>query len=130
MTYKKSVVALQPDPATQRGLPDLARAPPSRRNDAARGRGRPRHRQSARTDCPISVPFRRGPLRTLSDVELITADYVPWFKQQRLSTASAAFHPPKPSLATMPTSVTRPTGRLAEPRGCVKPGTLQHPVRA
>ena len=26
MTYKKSVVALQPDPATQRRLPDLARA--------------------------------------------------------------------------------------------------------
>jgi putative transposase len=24
-------------------------------------------------------PFRRGPLRTLSDVELITADYVAWF---------------------------------------------------
>jgi putative transposase len=23
-------------------------------------------------------PFRRGPLRTLSDVELITADYVAW----------------------------------------------------
>jgi hypothetical protein len=24
-------------------------------------------------------PFRCGPLRTLSDVELITADYVAWF---------------------------------------------------
>jgi len=29
-------------------------------------------------------PFRRGPLHTLSDVELITADYVPWFNQQHL----------------------------------------------
>lgn len=29
-------------------------------------------------------PFRRGPLRTLSDVELITADYIAWFNQQRL----------------------------------------------
>jgi putative transposase len=29
-------------------------------------------------------PFRRGPLRNLSDVELITADYVSWYNQQRL----------------------------------------------
>ena len=29
-------------------------------------------------------PFRRGPLRNLGDVELITADYVSWYNQQRL----------------------------------------------
>jgi putative transposase len=29
-------------------------------------------------------PFRRGPLRTLSDVELIIADYVAWYNQSRL----------------------------------------------
>jgi putative transposase len=29
-------------------------------------------------------PFRRGPLRTLSDVELITADYIAWYNQARL----------------------------------------------
>ena len=29
-------------------------------------------------------PFRRGPLRTVADVELITADYVSWYNQQRL----------------------------------------------
>jgi putative transposase len=29
-------------------------------------------------------PFRCGPLRTLSDVELITADYVAWYNQGRL----------------------------------------------
>jgi putative transposase len=29
-------------------------------------------------------PFRRGPLRNLGDVELITADYVAWYNQQRL----------------------------------------------
>jgi putative transposase len=29
-------------------------------------------------------PFRRGPLRNLADVELITADYVSWYNQQRL----------------------------------------------
>ena len=30
-------------------------------------------------------PFRRGPLRTLADVEIITADYVAWFNKQRLT---------------------------------------------
>jgi putative transposase len=29
-------------------------------------------------------PFRRGPLRNLGDVELVTAEYVSWFNQQRL----------------------------------------------
>ncbi len=29
-------------------------------------------------------PFRRGPLRNLGDVELITADYLGWYNQQRL----------------------------------------------
>lgn len=29
-------------------------------------------------------PFRRGLLRNLADVELITADYVAWYNQQRL----------------------------------------------
>ena len=29
-------------------------------------------------------PFRRRSLNTLSDVELITADYVAWYNQQRL----------------------------------------------
>jgi putative transposase len=29
-------------------------------------------------------PFRRGPLNNLADVELITADYVAWYNQQRL----------------------------------------------
>jgi putative transposase len=33
---------------------------------------------------PRGFPFRRGPLRTLADVELITADYVFWYNQQRL----------------------------------------------
>jgi putative transposase len=47
-------------------------------------------------------PFRRGPLRTLADVELITADYVAWYSQQRLCTAWAVFHPPKPKLSTIP----------------------------
>jgi putative transposase len=28
--------------------------------------------------------FRRGPLQRLGDVELITADYVAWYNQQRL----------------------------------------------
>lgn len=38
-----------------------------------------------KTECiRADSPFRRGPLRTLSDVETITADYVHWYNQQRL----------------------------------------------
>jgi putative transposase len=29
-------------------------------------------------------PFRCGPLKTLSDVEYIAADYIAWYNQQRL----------------------------------------------
>jgi putative transposase len=32
----------------------------------------------------VDSPFRRGPLRNLGDVELITADYVAWYNEQRL----------------------------------------------
>src|SRR3546814_12684139 len=47
-------------------------------------------------------PFRRGPLRNLGDVELITAASVGWFNQQRLmhrlgrvtpAEAKARYHP-------------------------------------
>ncbi|QBI20544.1 hypothetical protein ER308_13875 [Egibacter rhizosphaerae] len=38
-----------------------------------------------KTECVrADSPFRRGPLRTLADVELITAEYVHWFNHQRL----------------------------------------------
>ena len=38
-----------------------------------------------KTECVrADSPFRRGPLRTVGDVELITADYVGWYNQQRL----------------------------------------------
>ena len=39
--------------------------------------------------------FRRGPLRNLANVELITADYVNWYNQQARQTVSDASHPPK-----------------------------------
>ena len=51
-----------------------------------------------KTECiRADSPFRRGPIRTLSDVELITADYVAWYNQGRLDTdtAWAASHPLK-----------------------------------
>ncbi len=32
----------------------------------------------------VDSPFRQGPLRTLGDVEYVTADYLAWFNQQRL----------------------------------------------
>jgi putative transposase len=38
-----------------------------------------------KTECVrADSPFRRGPLHTLSDVEVITADWVPWYNQHRL----------------------------------------------
>jgi hypothetical protein len=46
--------------------------------------------------------FRRGPLRTLADVELITADYVAWYNQQRLMHRLGRVHPPKPKVSTIP----------------------------
>ena len=38
-----------------------------------------------KTECThVDSPFRRGPLRNLADVELVTGDYVAWHSQQRL----------------------------------------------
>ena len=73
-------------------------------------------------------PFRRGPLRNLGDVELITADYVGWYKP------AAPHTPPRPGAARrsrgslLCQARDRPTGRLTETRGCMKPGTLQTAV--
>jgi IS5 family transposase len=49
-------------------------------------------------------PFRRGPLRNLGDVELITTDYVGWYNQQRPMHRLGRVPPPKPRLATMPST--------------------------
>jgi hypothetical protein len=38
--------------------------------------------EGADSSADDEVTVVSGPLRTLSDVELITADYVPWFNQQ------------------------------------------------
>ena len=73
-------------------------------------------------------PFRRGPLRTLSDVELITADYVAWYNQQ------PSHAPPRPCPTHRSRSPLlfrtrdRPTGRLTEPRGCMKLGMVHMPL--
>src|SRR5258707_188927 len=69
-------------------------------------------------------PFRRGPLRILADVELITVDYVAWFQP------AAPHAPPRPSPTRRSRSSVlfpirdRPTGRLTEPRGGMKPGMV------
>jgi hypothetical protein len=67
-------------------------------------------------------PFRRGPLRTLSDVELTTADYVPWFDQQRLMHRLGRVPPAEAESRYLCQSRDRSTGRLTEPRGCMNPG--------
>ena len=62
----------------------------------------------------MPVPFRRDPLRTLSDVELITADYVPWFDQQR---HMHSLGPVPPAEAESRYCAKHVTDRLTEPRG-------------
>jgi hypothetical protein len=46
--------------------------------------GRGHHRLVRERVRPRRLTVRRGPLHTLSDVEIITADYVRWFNQQHL----------------------------------------------
>ena len=70
-------------------------------------------------------PFRRGPLRNLGDVELITAHYVSWYNQQRLMHRLGRI-PPTEAEAEYSRSIGhQPIGRVTEPRGCMKPGTVQ-----
>jgi hypothetical protein len=73
-------------------------------------------------------PFRRGPLRTLGDVESLTADYVAWYNQQRLMRRLGRV-PPAEAQAQYYSQPDRPTGRLPEPQGCMKPGMV-HPETA
>ena len=63
-------------------------------------------------------PFRCGPLRTLSDVELITADYVAWFGPSHAPSGPCPTHRGRSPLLFRTRD--RPTGRLTEPRGCMK----------
>jgi putative transposase len=62
-------------------------------------------------------PFRRGPLQALTDVELITADWVSWYNQQRLMhrlgripPAEAEAHYYAQRVAGRPTGSQRPEG--------------------
>ena len=70
-------------------------------------------------------PFRRGPLNNLSDVEYITADYVAWYNQQRLMHRRGRVPPTEAEAQYYFQHVTDRTGRLTEPRGCMKPGMVQ-----
>ena len=71
-------------------------------------------------------PSRRGPLRNLGDVELITADYVSWYNQQRLMHRLERIPPAEAEAEYYDRLDARQTGRLTEHRGCVKPGTVQY----
>jgi hypothetical protein len=56
-----------------------------------------------RDDDPRQHALGGDPLRTLADVELITADYAAWFATGNAScTVLAVSHPPKPNLSTIP----------------------------
>jgi putative transposase len=56
-----------------------------------------------KTECVrADSPFRRGPLRTVGDVEASPPTTSTGTTSSASCTASAASHPPKPRLATMP----------------------------
>jgi putative transposase len=65
-------------------------------------------------------PFRSGPLNTLSDVAYITADYVAWYNQPRLMHRLGRVPPAEAESRYY----SQPTGRLTEPRGCMKLGRI------
>jgi transposase InsO family protein len=61
-------------------------------------------------------PFRRGPLRTLGDVELLTADYVSWYNQKRLVRRLGRIPPGRDRSPVLFPARDRPTGRATEPQ--------------
>lgn len=70
-------------------------------------------------------PFRRGPLQRLGDVELITADYVAWYNQQRLMHRLGRVPPAEVEATCDDQAVARQPAGSQKPEGCMKPGTLQ-----
>lgn len=55
-------------------------------------------------------PFRRGPLRTLSDVELLTADWVDWYNHDRLMHRLGRIPPAEAEAQYYAQVTSRPTG--------------------
>lgn len=66
---------------------------------------------------PPGSPFQCGPLRNLGNVELITADYIGWFNQQRLMHRLDRVPQSKPRRATMPQHVTDQPAASLNPEG-------------
>ena len=73
----------------------------------------------------VDSPFRRGPLRNLGDVELITADYVSWYNQQRLMHRRGRIPPAEAEARYYDQLDASQSAGLTEPRGCMKPGMVQ-----
>ena len=71
-----------------------------------------------KTECVrADSPFRRGPLRTLSDVELLTAEYVHWFNHQRLMHRLGRIPPAEAEAAYYANHVTDPPVGSQTPEG-------------
>jgi putative transposase len=67
-------------------------------------------------------PFRRGPLSTLAHVELITADYVAWYNQQRLMHRLGRDPPAEAESRYYAEHVTDQPVGSQNPEGCMNPG--------
>lgn len=79
-----------------------------------------------KTECiREDLPFRRGPLTGLNNLEAITADWVHWYNTSRLMHRLADAHPLKPRPTTMHEPVTTDQS-FTHNRGCIKPGTVHH----
>ena len=79
-----------------------------------------------KTECVrADSPFRCGPLRTLADVEHITADWVHWFNNQRLMQRLGRTTPAETEDHYY---AHQRTGRFPETPECMKPGEVHTPV--
>ena len=83
-----------------------------------------RQRRHGIHDRPVQTELikRRGPRRSLADVEVVTAEYVNWFNTRRLHTAIGgppAGHEPPTTLKTSPSRGWTPTTGV-----CTKAGAI------
>ena len=88
---------------------------------------------SGSTRTNASEPTRRSAAARCApsaDVEFITADYVAWYNQQRLMHRLGRVPPAEAEAQLLFPTRDRPTGRLTETRGCMKPNAVNFAVSA
>jgi hypothetical protein len=84
----------------------------------------PRPRSACTSTDACDSPFRNGPLDRLSDLEVITADWVQWYNTRRLMHHLGRI-PPVEAEANYYAQARDGQPAVTRKRGCIKPGTLQ-----